>query len=64
MAQLDIIPASHSVSFGLPSVFARIGNAVSSFFANRAARKALGALTDRQLADIGLTRSDIEQMTS
>jgi uncharacterized protein YjiS (DUF1127 family) len=64
MAQLDIIPASRGISLGLPSIFATVSNAVSAYFENRATRKALGALTDRQLSDIGLSRADIEQMAS
>ncbi len=42
--------------------FAKFVHAVSSWFEARATRKALSQLTDRELDDIGLNRSDIQQI--
>lgn len=52
--------ASHSMpSFGL---FARVTAALQTWNELRKTRKALGALNDHMLDDIGLTRGDIAHL--
>ena len=62
MAALDYTRAQHNAGFS-----GRIGHTFVSLFAGltawnaaRVTRKALSALTDRELEDIGLCRGDIE----
>lgn len=47
----------------LNRLVAKIANVIWEWRDERASRKALGKLTDRELDDIGLLRSDIDQLT-
>jgi len=61
MADLDL-SRSHA-QLGLsrkPSLFVTLLNAVRDWNDARATRKMLSSLTDRELNDIGLSRSDID----
>jgi uncharacterized protein YjiS (DUF1127 family) len=48
-----------AVLAGFTGLFERLVQAVGFWFVSRRAAEELGALTDRELADIGLSRSDI-----
>lgn len=56
--------------FGLAAVFGHLGRAVSNIHLavrdwndRRVTRKLLGGLSDRELADIGLLRSEIDSLS-
>ncbi|MCD9148392.1 DUF1127 domain-containing protein [Pseudophaeobacter flagellatus] len=58
-------------TYGSTGLFGRIGTyfvaaaaAVMSWSDARTAKKTLGSLTDRELADIGLCRGDIEDIAA
>lgn len=58
-------------TIGATGLFGRIGVLTAQAFASvagwnesRQARKALSALTDRELADIGLNRGEIDTITN
>lgn len=59
MAHLSIARPN---SLGFGSRFAGLFVALSAWKDARATRKALSALTDRELEDIGLTRADIDRV--
>tara|TARA_R110002072_G_scaffold227922_1_gene384743 strand:+ start:443 stop:643 length:201 start_codon:yes stop_codon:yes gene_type:complete len=64
MAAIETTRSAHisSGSFGLS--MSRMINAYTAWKDARATRNALSALSDRELADIGLNRSDIATFTS
>ncbi|MBO6838471.1 MAG: DUF1127 domain-containing protein [Alphaproteobacteria bacterium] len=47
-------------SFAVPAVFSGIVNRIAAYMERRKAVAQLQSLTDRELADIGLTRTEIE----
>ncbi|MFC4217003.1 DUF1127 domain-containing protein [Pseudophaeobacter arcticus] len=58
-------------TYGSTGLFGRIGmtfvalaSALVSWNESRMSKKSLNALTDRELADIGLSRSDIEDIAT
>lgn len=56
------IETSHAVNGIFGQTLTRVTTAIASYFEVRSTRKALSQLSDRELDDIGLTRSDIEQI--
>ncbi|MEL6958628.1 MAG: DUF1127 domain-containing protein [Pseudomonadota bacterium] len=59
MAAIDYRPAAKG-GFSLPALL----GSVAAWYDRRATRKALSALTARELDDIGLNRGDIETLVS
>ena len=53
-------PVAHSAD----QLTSRVANAILSWRNRRATRKALAELSDRELDDIGLNRSDINRVAS
>lgn len=62
MALYDMPRAQHG-GLSITGWIAGLVNAIVRWNDIRATRKALGALTDRELDDIGLTRGDIETVS-
>ena len=58
MAAIDMTRPLNGFGFSL----ARLFGTVASWNDARATRKALSALTDRELEDIGLNRADIDRV--
>jgi len=52
----------HKAASGLGLVFERVAEMVTTWNDARVTRRELGQLTDRELADIGVNRSDIERI--
>lgn len=63
MAALDFSRSAQTSRGGF-SVFTSVFSAFASWNDARQTRKALGGLTDRELADIGLCRGDIEEVAN
>ncbi|QDY69537.1 DUF1127 domain-containing protein [Qingshengfaniella alkalisoli] len=60
MATLDTTPVINAAPEFNRNPFARLIDAVIAWNQTRVTRDALSRLNDRELADIGLSRSDIE----
>ncbi|WP_299841801.1 DUF1127 domain-containing protein [uncultured Roseovarius sp.] len=61
MAVIDTT-RSHAATGFIGHTVAKIGAAVTAWFEARATRRALSQLSDRELDDIGLSRSDIDRI--
>ena len=61
MAVIDTT-RTHAAFGNVGHSLAKITGAVAGWFEARATRKALSQLSDRELDDIGLSRSDIAQI--
>ncbi|MTH62167.1 DUF1127 domain-containing protein [Paracoccus litorisediminis] len=60
---MSAVEMSHSrAAGGLGLAFFRVTTMVSAWNDARITRRELSQLTDRELSDIGLTRSDIERV--
>ncbi|MBD9529544.1 DUF1127 domain-containing protein [Paracoccus sp. PAR01] len=60
---MSAVEMSHSrAAGGFGPVFVRVTAMVSAWNDARITRRELNRLTDRELSDIGLTRSDIERV--
>lgn len=53
-----------ATGFSLGAFFSRLGETLQNIAEARATRRSLNALSDRDLADIGLTRGDIETIVA
>lgn len=53
-------PGSATTFGGLTRMFGNLTNGLAAYWVRREAIKALRAMNDRQLSDIGITRSHIE----
>lgn len=64
MAVLDTFRPARGLSVGgrLAMIFTNVSADIAGFFATRATRNALEKLSDRELADIGLNRGDIDEI--
>lgn len=63
MATQVVRPSTAAQERGfLASIFARFGGAMTEYRRFSRTRNELDALTDRELADIGLNRADIEDI--
>lgn len=61
MAVIDTT-RTHAATGFIGQTFASVVNTVAAWLDARATRKALSQLSDRELDDIGLNRSDIERI--
>lgn len=61
---MSVVEVMHSHALSRPSsnIFARIVEGVSAWNNARVTRDALSRLSDRELNDIGLSRSDIDRV--
>ena len=64
MAAIDTTRSTQFRTAPVGLSFRRIAGAVIAWNDARVTRKALSALTDRELEDIGLTRADIASFTA
>jgi len=62
-AEMSAVEMSHNhAAAGFAGVVARVTAMIAAWKDARITRRELHALTDRELSDIGLTRSDIERV--
>ena len=63
MAAIEASRSAHTETNAFVGFVARMVAAVTTWNDARATRKALSQLSDRALADIGLTRDDVREIT-
>ncbi len=64
MAAIETTHTGHGLVGRIGSVFASVVGSVAAWNDARKTRKALSALTDRELDDIGLSRGDIDAIAT
>lgn len=58
------VPFGAIATYGAVQAVANLRDRITTWYAVRSTRKALNALSDRELADIGLTRADVDSVAA